>query len=59
MRSCDQIKGKCVLKCNYLYILLLKLKSEGKLADLAPTILDLMNIDKPEEMTGETLLEKE
>ena len=37
----------------------IKLKSEGKLADLAPTILDLMNIDKPEEMTGETLLEKE
>ena len=23
------------------------------------TILDLMNIDKPKEMTGETLLEKE
>ena len=37
----------------------IKLKSEGKLADLAPTILDLMNITKPEEMTGETLLEKE
>ena len=37
----------------------IKLKSEGKLADLAPTILDLMNIKKPQEMTGETLLEKE
>ena len=37
----------------------LKLKDGGKLADLAPTILDLMNIDKPEEMTGESLLEKE
>ena len=37
----------------------IKLKAEGKLADLAPTILDLMNIDKPKEMTGETLLEKE
>ena len=23
VRSCDQIKGKCVLKCNYLYIVLL------------------------------------
>ena len=36
-----------------------KLKSEGKLADLAPTILELMNIEKPAEMTGESLLEKE
>ena len=31
---------------------------EGRLADLAPTILDLMEIDKPEEMTGETLIMK-
>ncbi len=37
----------------------LKLKSGGKLADLAPTMLDLMNLDKPEEMTGESLLDKE
>ncbi len=36
-----------------------KLKEGGKLADLAPTILDLMNIEKPKEMTGESLLEKE
>ena len=36
-----------------------KLKEDGKLADLAPTILDLMNIDKPVEMTGESLLVKE
>ena len=36
-----------------------KLKPNGKLADLAPTILDLMNLEKPEEMTGESLLEKE
>ena len=36
-----------------------KLKTEGKLADLAPTILDLMNIEKPKEMNGESLLEKE
>ncbi|MCI9063224.1 MAG: 2,3-bisphosphoglycerate-independent phosphoglycerate mutase [Clostridia bacterium] len=36
-----------------------KLKQDGKLADLAPTILDLMNIEIPEEMTGESLLEKE
>ena len=37
----------------------LKLKQGGKLADLAPTMLDLMNLEKPEEMTGESLLEKE
>lgn len=36
-----------------------KLKDNGILADLAPTILDLMNIEKPEEMTGNSLLEKE
>jgi 2,3-bisphosphoglycerate-independent phosphoglycerate mutase len=32
-----------------------KLK-EGKLADLAPTLLDLLGLEKPEEMTGESLL---
>lgn len=37
----------------------LKLKTGGKLADLAPTMLDLMNLKKPEEMTGESLLDKE
>ena len=34
-----------------------KLK-EGRLADLAPTMLDLMNLEKPAEMTGESLIEK-
>ena len=34
-----------------------KLK-EGKLADIAPTMLELMGIRKPEEMTGESLIEK-
>ena len=34
----------------------LNLKENGKLADLAPTMLDLMNLKKPEEMTGESLL---
>ena len=34
-----------------------KLKN-GKLADLAPTMLDIMNLEKPEEMTGESLLER-
>ena len=36
-----------------------KLKENGKLADLAPTMLDLMGIKKPEEMTGESLLIRE
>ncbi len=35
----------------------LKLKN-GRLADLAPTLLDLMGLEKPEEMTGESLLIK-
>lgn len=34
----------------------LRLKEQGKLADLAPTMLDLMGLGKPEEMTGESLL---
>ena len=36
-----------------------KLKENGKLADLAPTMLDLMGIKQPEEMTGESLLIRE
>lgn len=34
-----------------------KLK-EGRLADLTPTLLDMMGLEKPDEMTGESLLEK-
>ena len=34
-----------------------KLKS-GKLADIAPTMLDMMGIEKPEQMTGNSLIEK-
>ena len=33
-----------------------KLKKSGTLADIAPTILSVMGVDKPKEMTGETLL---
>ena len=31
---------------------------DGGLKDVAPTILELMGIEKPEEMTGESLIEK-
>ena len=34
-----------------------KLRDGGKLADVAPTLLELMGLDKPAEMTGESLLE--
>jgi 2,3-bisphosphoglycerate-independent phosphoglycerate mutase len=34
----------------------LKLRDDGALADVAPTILDLMKIEKPVEMTGKTLI---
>ena len=37
----------------------IQLKDEtGKLADIAPTILDLMQIEKPKEMTGQSLIKR-
>jgi len=33
-----------------------KLRDNGKLSDIAPTILELMRIDKPSEMTAESLI---
>lgn len=41
--------------CNENY----KLKSEGSLKDIVPTIIDLYEIKKPDQMTGESLLLKE
>jgi 2,3-bisphosphoglycerate-independent phosphoglycerate mutase len=35
-----------------------QLRSGGRLADLASTLLDMMGLDKPAEMTGESLIEK-
>jgi 2,3-bisphosphoglycerate-independent phosphoglycerate mutase len=32
-----------------------KLRSGGRLADVMPTLLDMMELPKPEEMTGESL----
>jgi 2,3-bisphosphoglycerate-independent phosphoglycerate mutase len=40
----DRFKGK-------------KLRADGRLADLAPTALQLMGLDKPQGMTGRSLLE--
>ena len=33
-----------------------QLRNDGRLADLAPTLLELLNIEQPSEMTGESLL---
>ena len=35
-----------------------QLRRNGKLADIAPTILDVMGLQKPDEMTGSTLIIK-
>ena len=35
----------------------LKLKADGSLSDIAPSLLSLMHLDKPDEMTGHTLIE--
>src|SRR5690606_3946030 len=36
----------------------MELREEGRLADIVPTILDLMDIKKPDEMTGKSLLKR-
>lgn len=41
--------------CNENY----KLKSEGSLKDIVPTIIDLYEIKKPNQMTGESLIKKD
>jgi 2,3-bisphosphoglycerate-independent phosphoglycerate mutase len=35
-----------------------QLRDRGILADVAPTVLDLMELEKPHEMTGESLIAK-
>jgi len=35
-----------------------KLKDDGVLADIAPTMLDMLGLPKPEEMSGKSLLIK-
>lgn len=36
----------------------MKLREGGRLSDIAPTVLDMMNLEKPEEMTGKSLIIK-
>jgi len=35
-----------------------KLRSGGRLADIGPTLLEMMGIEQPQEMTGQSLIEK-
>ena len=32
------------------------LRETGRLGDLAPTLLDLLNVEQPSDMTGESLI---
>ena len=34
------------------------LRKDGVLADISPTLLDVMGLEKPSDMTGKTLIEK-
>lgn len=51
-------KGKTIGLSEPLNNDLSLLAPAGNLGDLAPTILDIMNIDKPVEMTGKSLIDK-
>ena len=35
-----------------------KLKEDGRLSDIAPTVLSMMNLEQPEQMTGDSLIIK-
>ena len=35
-----------------------KLREGGRLCDIVPTLIELMGLEKPKEMTGESLLVK-
>lgn len=47
------------VKCIYVGDGEVKALKNGKLCDLAPTLLELLGVRKPEEMTGESLIVKE
>jgi 2,3-bisphosphoglycerate-independent phosphoglycerate mutase len=35
----------------------LRLREEGVLADVAPTVLEILGVDQPEAMTGESMIQ--
>jgi 2,3-bisphosphoglycerate-independent phosphoglycerate mutase len=35
----------------------LRLRDEGVLADVAPTVLEILGIDQPDAMTGESMIQ--
>ena len=45
-----------VFKKEYEYIKNIELKETGALCNVAPTVLDLMGIEKPQEMDCESLI---
>jgi len=45
-----------ILISNDPQLQLVKLREQGSLANIAPTILDIMDIEKPEEMTAQSLI---
>jgi 2,3-bisphosphoglycerate-independent phosphoglycerate mutase len=49
----------CPVKCIYFGNDEVKALKNGKLSDLAPTLLELLGTPKPQEMTGKSLLVKE
>ena len=54
----DDFKGRTIGLSEPLNDDLSLLAPAGNLGDLAPTILDIMNLSKPEEMTGKSLIDK-
>jgi 2,3-bisphosphoglycerate-independent phosphoglycerate mutase len=44
------------VRCIYVGNGEVKALEDGKLSDLAPTLLDLLRVPKPEEMTGRSLI---
>jgi 2,3-bisphosphoglycerate-independent phosphoglycerate mutase len=60
MREDDELTPHTAHTCNPVPFVLVnsaaKSLKAGTLADIAPTILSIMGIDQPKEMTGESLL---
>src|SRR5690606_28892656 len=46
----------CVIVSDDSAVASLKLRSGGALCDVAPTVLELMGLQQPQEMTGESLI---